>query len=474
MQNNSDLSGLDSGASSGETEFKRGSFFSSSVIKKIVFTLIGFFILSGGAFGAWYGYQEYYSKPDLNSLFISSFEKLSNAKTMRIDYETEIETKELEPGAKAKKLGLPAFFSPETDSRIIKLAAYSIIDRNDENRIITENKINLSGFLSLGLHIINNKENIYFQITETPDILATFIDPQIVSNRWVNINLEKQGELLDTYKDKYLSEEEDAEAYIENLKKAIEGKNIIIETSECQGKEEIFCEFKIDFGELRLFLMDFAELSGEKIKEEMDEKDEEDWQKFSEYLDLFSFAVTFNKDEEIISSFSGFFSDDKSSLEDNSIKKLAFKITFSNVNQVVNITIPEESITIEELIGEIMASFQADIATEEALFNSTSTEEMGIDYIIDFEDEDNYLMEDFETEEQKSESEDSKLSETDLATDSDGDGLTDFAEINIYNTDPNNPDTDGDGYLDGEEVKNGFNPRGEGLLVLPEGDEMLD
>jgi hypothetical protein len=42
--------------------------------------------------------------------------------------------------------------------------------------------------------------------------------------------------------------------------------------------------------------------------------------------------------------------------------------------------------------------------------------------------------------------------------DSDGDGLSDYDEVNTYGTDPNNSDTDGDGYLDGEEVENGFDP----------------
>lgn len=42
--------------------------------------------------------------------------------------------------------------------------------------------------------------------------------------------------------------------------------------------------------------------------------------------------------------------------------------------------------------------------------------------------------------------------------DSDLDGLTDQAEVQIYKTDPNNPDTDGDGYYDGTEVLAGSNP----------------
>jgi len=52
---------------------------------------------------------------------------------------------------------------------------------------------------------------------------------------------------------------------------------------------------------------------------------------------------------------------------------------------------------------------------------------------------------------------------SELLQDSDNDGLLDYEETE-YGTDINNPDTDGDGYLDGDEVKNGFNPAGEGRL----------
>jgi len=42
--------------------------------------------------------------------------------------------------------------------------------------------------------------------------------------------------------------------------------------------------------------------------------------------------------------------------------------------------------------------------------------------------------------------------------DSDGDGVNDDLELNIYQTDPFNPDTDGDGYDDWLELNNGFSP----------------
>jgi len=42
--------------------------------------------------------------------------------------------------------------------------------------------------------------------------------------------------------------------------------------------------------------------------------------------------------------------------------------------------------------------------------------------------------------------------------DPDKDGLETAIEVSIYGTDPRNPDTDGDGYTDGEEVQAGYDP----------------
>ena len=42
--------------------------------------------------------------------------------------------------------------------------------------------------------------------------------------------------------------------------------------------------------------------------------------------------------------------------------------------------------------------------------------------------------------------------------DYDSDGLFDADEINLYHSDPQMPDTDGDGILDGAEIKTGFSP----------------
>ncbi|MCX6794751.1 MAG: hypothetical protein NTY31_02065 [Candidatus Falkowbacteria bacterium] len=48
--------------------------------------------------------------------------------------------------------------------------------------------------------------------------------------------------------------------------------------------------------------------------------------------------------------------------------------------------------------------------------------------------------------------------------DTDNDGLSDYEEVKIYKTNPLSADTDGDGHLDGVEVKAGYNPNGPGKL----------
>ncbi|MBU1130650.1 hypothetical protein KJ840_00765 [Patescibacteria group bacterium] len=49
--------------------------------------------------------------------------------------------------------------------------------------------------------------------------------------------------------------------------------------------------------------------------------------------------------------------------------------------------------------------------------------------------------------------------------DSDGDGLFDKEEVKVYKTNPLDPDSDQDGYLDGAEVTAGYNPDGPGKLL---------
>lgn len=48
--------------------------------------------------------------------------------------------------------------------------------------------------------------------------------------------------------------------------------------------------------------------------------------------------------------------------------------------------------------------------------------------------------------------------------DTDGDGLSDKAELEQFKTDPKKSDTDGDTFWDGTEIMKGYNPLGPGRL----------
>jgi len=48
--------------------------------------------------------------------------------------------------------------------------------------------------------------------------------------------------------------------------------------------------------------------------------------------------------------------------------------------------------------------------------------------------------------------------QNELKKDSDKDVLSDYDELFVYKTNPYNPDTDGDSFLDGDEITHGFNP----------------
>ncbi len=63
-----------------------------------------------------------------------------------------------------------------------------------------------------------------------------------------------------------------------------------------------------------------------------------------------------------------------------------------------------------------------------------------------------------------SDEEEKQLGIDSSSVDSDSDGLFDREEVKVYKTDPLNPDTDGDGHKDGDEVKAGYDPKGQGKL----------
>jgi len=106
--------------------------------------------------------------------------------------------------------------------------------------------------------------------------------------------------------------------------------------------------------------------------------------------------------------------------------KFGFSVLLNSINKVTNIRVPESALS--------------------------------------FENYDSHQTEDFVM---------SSIDSIESNLDTDGDGLTNQDETNIWKTDIFSADTDGDGYKDGTEVINGYNPNGKGKLDS-DGDGLSD
>jgi len=105
-------------------------------------------------------------------------------------------------------------------------------------------------------------------------------------------------------------------------------------------------------------------------------------------------------------------------------------------------------------VSPIETTTSSEIATSSEPVSSSSPEEVGIPAVSTIDSDSDGLTD---------------VEERAIGTnlniiDTDNDGLSDYEEVKIYKTDPLNPDTDGDIYLDGAEVKSGYNPNGPGKL----------
>jgi len=139
---------------------------------------------------------------------------------------------------------------------------------------------------------------------------------------------------------------------------------------------------------------------------------------------------------------------------DGSSFDLTATVELTDHNEDLEIEKPEDALSFAEMIGAAFGEMFGGLPMAEEGFSGTEVDTT--DDETGFYDEYDY---DYDLEELE-----------DYVTDSDGDGLPDMTE-GFYGSDINNPDTDGDGVNDGDEVANGDNPTGSGSLFnfgLPE------
>jgi len=182
----------------------------------------------------------------------------------------------------------------------------------------------------------------------------------------------------------------------------------------------------LDEAEIISVIKDLTDATNNKLSEEQTKS-------MTDFFDKFEFSdgvVWINKETLNFHRLSGLL---KLPNRKNNPSALKFNVVFSKFNVPVQLDVPAQSKSIEEIIANFfsMGMQNTELNTSIKLNSNVNDSLIGAD----------------------------KTS----VNDSDNDGLSDSLE-DIYGTLPNNPDSDKDGYTDGEEVKNGYSPTGPGKL----------
>jgi len=346
------------------------------------------------------------------------------------------------------------FFSPAAMDIVYNFALAGKLDQTDKDNRKNQAKLNLSFEVS-GVEIkaevetIEIGDDIYVKIGTIP-FLSMFLGDQF-SNQWFKINLEEleqwqkdlieqSGQDINIDQFNYSENKEKIDRAQQKIKDLINNSNILqvderlrdekINNKKCYHYRISLNQAnigKLIEGVLNIFNQEFNDVNpvifhglteDPKFKEFLAQLDniikQADGEVWIDKEDFYLHKSTFNLNID----FSGFELGGKKIPDDALAISVTAKMDYKNFNQPVQIEAPAEAKSLVELIESLMPQMP-----------------------------------------QPSTSLDPNL-DTDL------DGLFDWEELNVYQTDPQNDDTDGDGYLDGSEVKNGYNPNGEGELEV--------
>ena len=405
------------------------------------------------------------------------------------------------------------FFSLEQGLELESEFNSKIIDNDSEG----EFKIKISGIYSSNFEIIVKKIGSDFYLKPNINIAISSPFPpmselSLVEDEWISISEEGLEIPLFNIDSKEYSQEINKlnEKFRILLNKLREEKILIIKdlhqsiTSRDGQLKEIQYSIKEDRVEDFLFILE--EVMTEKSREELEkdnqrEKYEEIMENIGEVIKKVKFSLFINTKTKFIqgTSFSLIAFDLKT-------ENISAAINFST-NNILEIIEPSEIIRPNNIVTFTEAFLERPLVKEAEEFSQSLTtplldcfssqEEINypkvgekicaesMDYwgivlpegytwanysMFDVDEGDNYYIWEYCLHHEKlddlqcQENGCQKVEECQTVIDFDQDGLTEEEELNIYNTDPYNPDTDGDGYEDGEEVEGGYNPLGEGSL----------
>ena len=267
------------------------------------------------------------------------------------------------------------------------------------------------------VEVIGVGDIAYFKINNLPDLLTSFLgDSSGLENQWIKSDPKEVGkefgveEEVKGAKDEELTPEEK-----EKIKEAFLGSKLFKVTEKLPAEkiEKVSThhyKFTVDKDELVKLLEEVVKITGDELLAEDEIKSTKEESEIEGELWIGKRDFQLHK----ITLDIGFKDKEESGLS----ATLKLSTQFKNHNKPVNIDIPSSAKSLSEVLGEVGGGDSLDLG--------------GFGGAGSFKD-------------------------------SDKDGLFDEEE-SVYGTNVNNPDTDGDGYKDGEEVDGGFNPTGSGKL----------
>jgi hypothetical protein len=430
------------------------------------FLIIGLSIIAValiGAGGVW-GYFQYYAKsPEVQIL--ESLAQFENIKSTSYDANILVSGESNPEKLISEVFGSDSSSTPKMYTVNLGLSGGS--DLNDEKSPAS----NLNFSLSLKrneeiqpevkFQLLDKDKIYYFRLQTFPQIASVGHYSEFVNeftNKWIEFNYskisEEFGSLMEDLKKKVSStgpSEQDSKAVIDSIKK-IAVLNPPLQVTKT-FPDEVINGVKARHYGYTLNPQNIQLIMQELVKNEsitgIHKKDSDDVNFFLEKIENFSGEIWIGKED--LHAYKNFISFDIKDQKEFQKGKFAMTVNLKNFNAPLNIQKPSESTSFEEVMNKFM-EIQMQKAMEKEMeklnaeenafmFTSTSTE-FGIKPL--------------------------SATNNDWETDSDKDGLSEKEETLIWKTNPNNPDTDGDGYLDGAETKSGYDPlqKGKKLVTL--------
>lgn len=429
---------------------------SKSLMIGIIAGVIGLCLIGGGA----WAYFKYFSKPKAETVISKMITSQKDITSFQTKTEIDLDIKIPDEALNEIKMALPI---KSGKFKITSDAFYQIKDKqNNQAKIKIENE---------GTELFSSEQKLidmilYYNIKNiNVPILNMFVSPDKYTNKWITIDINKgklQEELqneLDAPTQGLFDKNKQADL-IKKFKtlgeKYENGQNLfivkqVLNDEKINGidsyhyltnmNKTILKELSDD---IVTILIDEKLFDGKDVKEIEETKlgfktiidkfqipDMEMWIGKKDFR-LYKFKTTLKKENIKAFEFASEFSDSDS---------IGIQTTYSNYNQPVSIDVPKDAIDLDTFMNSL-----------------------NLDKIGGFPGQNEFPETAPISINSPSDIPQSELQTGNQNKDSDNDGLDDFSESYVWETDPNNPDTDGDTYKDGDEVKSGYNPKGEGKL----------